>query len=122
MTTEDDDKRLARWAAQLTVTLADAGFPVDDLEVDVDAVLGLAGRAAHAVIRPAAPLTTFIVGYAAGAAVAAGRNADEAIADATRTALTAAEHERGDHASAAQDAAPESAQGSAPAPEQKTEV
>lgn len=36
------------------------------MNVDVDAILGLAGDAAHAIVRPAAPLTTFIVGFAAG--------------------------------------------------------
>ena len=35
--------------------------------VDVDAVLGLAGRVAHLVARPMAPLSTFLVGYALGA-------------------------------------------------------
>ena len=37
-----------------------------DLQVDVDGVLDLARVAAHNVARPAAPLTTFLVGYAAG--------------------------------------------------------
>ncbi len=37
-----------------------------DLEVETDAILDLARDAAHQVERPAAPLTTFIVGYAAG--------------------------------------------------------
>lgn len=37
-----------------------------DLEVDIDAILDLARDAAHQVERPAAPVTTFLVGYAAG--------------------------------------------------------
>ena len=37
-----------------------------DLRVDINAVLDLARDAAHQVERPAAPLTTFLVGYAAG--------------------------------------------------------
>lgn len=36
-----------------------------DLDVDTDALLDLARDAAHSVARPAAPLTTFLVGYAA---------------------------------------------------------
>ncbi len=36
-----------------------------DLDVEIDAVLDLARDAAHQVERPAAPLTTFLVGYAA---------------------------------------------------------
>ncbi|MFE9251972.1 DUF6457 domain-containing protein [Streptomyces sp. NPDC007088] len=39
-----------------------------DLDVDLHAVLDLARDAAHGVDRPAAPLTTFLVGYAAGRA------------------------------------------------------
>lgn len=38
-----------------------------DLEMDIVAVLDLARDAAHGVERPAAPLTTFLVGYAAAA-------------------------------------------------------
>jgi hypothetical protein len=35
-----------------------------DSDVDVAAVLDLARIAAHAIARPAAPVTTFIAGYA----------------------------------------------------------
>jgi Domain of unknown function (DUF6457) len=35
------------------------------LTVDVDALLALARDAAHHVARPAAPVTTFLIGYAA---------------------------------------------------------
>ena len=38
-----------------------------DAPVDVDAILDLARDAAHGVARPAAPISTFILGYAAGA-------------------------------------------------------
>jgi len=44
------------------------GAPALVEAVDVDAVLDLARDAAHAVARPAAPVTTFLVGYAAGLA------------------------------------------------------
>ena len=36
-----------------------------DTEVDIDLVLDLARDAAHSVARPSAPLTTFLLGYAA---------------------------------------------------------
>ncbi|MFF3496340.1 DUF6457 domain-containing protein [Streptomyces sp. NPDC002795] len=39
-----------------------------DLDVDTDVLLDLARDAAHGVARPAAPLTTFLVGYAAAQA------------------------------------------------------
>lgn len=37
-----------------------------DVQVEIDAILDLASTIAHQVERPAAPLTTFLVGYAAG--------------------------------------------------------
>lgn len=36
-----------------------------DLDVDADGVLEIARDVAHAIDRPAAPLTTFLIGYAA---------------------------------------------------------
>jgi hypothetical protein len=51
---------LTSWAEQLCDAL---GL---DLEVEPDPILDLARDVAHEVERPAAPLTTFLVGYAAG--------------------------------------------------------
>lgn len=70
---EQEDEVLRQWCARLVEALA-----VEGLEVDLKGVLGLAGRAAHSVLRPAAPLTTFVVGYAAGLAVGAGQATSEA--------------------------------------------
>ncbi|TAM66059.1 MAG: molybdopterin-guanine dinucleotide biosynthesis protein [Microbacteriaceae bacterium] len=78
----DDDALLEAWSRRLIDALEVRG-----LTVDVQSVLGLAGRAAHAVARPAAPLTTFVVGYAAGLASAQAMDADAAIQAATATAL-----------------------------------
>lgn len=50
---------------------------IDPARVDRDAVLALAGRAAHAVVRPAAPVTTYVAGLLVGAAVADGQDAAE---------------------------------------------
>lgn len=57
-----------------------------DLSVDTAALLDLARDAAHGVARPAAPLTTFLVGYAAARAEASGADPVEAVAGATRKA------------------------------------
>lgn len=51
-------------------------FELEDVEVDVNEVLALAGVAAHSVVRPAAPLTTFIAGFAAGMASGSGQAPD----------------------------------------------
>lgn len=72
------DDVLQEWTAALKADL------FIDLEVDRALLLALAGDAAHGVARPAAPLTTFLVGYAAGqagggpdAVAAAARRAGE---------------------------------------------
>lgn len=68
---------LDAWADELSTAL-----DVDPAATDVQLVLDLARDAAHAVTRPAAPLTTFLVGLAAGL-----RGADRA--DVTAAATTA---------------------------------
>ncbi len=57
-------------------------------EVDVDAVLDLARDAAHQVERPAAPLTTFLAGYAAGLQGGSAADIARCISVATRAALS----------------------------------
>ncbi|WP_338671388.1 NTP transferase domain-containing protein [Streptomyces sp. SCSIO 30461] len=59
-----------------------------EIDVDTGVLLDLARDAAHGVARPAAPLTTFLVGYAA--AKSAGPDA-EAVAAAARKAAALAE-------------------------------
>ncbi|MFJ1748839.1 NTP transferase domain-containing protein [Streptomyces sp. NPDC088116] len=58
-----------------------------ELDVDTHALLDLARDAAHGVARPAAPLTTFLVGYAAARA---GGDGPEAVAEAARKAAALA--------------------------------
>ncbi|WP_234483304.1 DUF6457 domain-containing protein, partial [Streptomyces sp. MBT49] len=53
-----------------------------DLDVDTGVLLDLARDAAHGVARPAAPLTTFLVGYAAAQA----GGGPDAVAGAARKA------------------------------------
>ncbi len=50
---------LSDWLDELMVTLE------VDLDVDADGLLDIARDTAHAIDRPAAPLTTFLIGYAA---------------------------------------------------------
>lgn len=83
----EDDKVMEQWVSRLTASLAEAGLDTGDLVVELNDVLGLAGRAAHAVVRPAAPLTTFIVGYAAGRAAAGDMPSSDAVQQATKVAL-----------------------------------
>ena len=52
---------LEDWVAELS-----AALDIDPAVVDRDLVLDLARDAAHGVARPAAPLTAFLVGMAAG--------------------------------------------------------
>jgi hypothetical protein len=57
-----DESDLTTWATEVATELG-IGQPLG-----VDAVLELAADAAHGVMRPAAPLTTFLVGVALGQA------------------------------------------------------
>jgi molybdopterin-guanine dinucleotide biosynthesis protein A len=57
-----------------------------ELDVDTHVLLDLARDAAHGVARPAAPLTTFLVGYAAAKA----EGGPEAVAEAARKAAALA--------------------------------
>ncbi len=52
---------LTTWVNELASELN-----LDLTDVDVQALLDVAADAAHSVVRPAAPLSTFLVGYAAG--------------------------------------------------------
>lgn len=83
MSTLDSDETdgiLADWSREVRTAL--------NIEADVDIrdVLGLAGVVAHSVVRPAAPLTTYLVGFAAGRAAALGEDPAVAAAAATRIA------------------------------------
>jgi molybdopterin-guanine dinucleotide biosynthesis protein A len=69
----------------ITAVKAELGI---ELDVDTGVLLDLARDAAHGVARPAAPLTTFLVGYAAAKA---GGDAPEAVAEAARKAAALAD-------------------------------
>ena len=71
---DDLDRLLYTWAADLAAALG-----VSELEIDRTLVLDVARDAAHGVARPAAPLTTFLVGYAAGLAAAHGTDPAQAV-------------------------------------------
>ncbi|MEU3841457.1 NTP transferase domain-containing protein [Streptomyces sp. NPDC028635] len=77
-----------------------------DLDVDTGVLLDLARDAAHGVARPAAPLTTFLVGYAAARA----GGGPQAVADAAHKAAALAQRwagEGGDKPDVAPDATPD---------------
>ncbi|MCU1481319.1 MAG: molybdopterin-guanine dinucleotide biosynthesis protein MobA [Subtercola sp.] len=98
--TDDQAAVLAAWAAELVSTLGESSASAGvafDAQTDVDTVLALAGAAAHAVVRPAAPLTTYLVGYAAGLAVAAGADPALALNDAAAAATALAKRWQAEH-------------------------
>ncbi len=65
---KSQEETLEEWCRSLL-----QAFELEDTQVDIDAVLSLAGVAAHSVVRPAAPLTTFVAGLAAGLAAGSGQ-------------------------------------------------
>nr|WP_246101508.1 NTP transferase domain-containing protein [Streptomyces cyaneus] len=83
-----------------------------ELDVDTKVLLDLARDAAHGVARPAAPLTTFLVGYAAARA-RGGEGGPEAVAEASRKAAALALR-WAEEAAAKSDAAPDATPDSRP--------
>ncbi|MCX5247492.1 molybdenum cofactor guanylyltransferase [Streptomyces sp. NBC_00201] len=83
-----------------------------DLDVDTGVLLDLARDAAHSVARPAAPLTTFLVGYAAAQA----GGGPEAVAEAARKAAALALRwaDEADKADKAEGAGPDAGPGAGP--------
>jgi molybdopterin-guanine dinucleotide biosynthesis protein A len=81
---EDDrmSNPLEAWIAEVAAELG-----VDPSAVDRDVVLDVARDVAHHVARPAAPLSTFLVGLAAGRAGASVEAVRDAAATVTRLAL-----------------------------------
>ena len=70
---KSQDETLEEWCRSLL-----QAYELEDVQIDVNAILSLAGVAAHSVVRPAAPLTTFIAGFAAGLASGSGQATDTA--------------------------------------------
>jgi hypothetical protein len=60
---------------------------LEDVEIDESLVLDVARDAAHGVERPAAPLTTFLVGYAAAKRGGSAADVEELAARAQALAL-----------------------------------
>jgi hypothetical protein len=85
---DDERSTLEDWARRLAEALGLERSPVD-----LDAVLDLAGVAARSVVRPAAPVTTFLVGFAAGRAAAGGTDPGQAFREADSTAESLAAEE-----------------------------
>ncbi|MDJ0317427.1 MULTISPECIES: DUF6457 domain-containing protein [Arthrobacter] len=70
---ENQDEILKVWTQKLL-----EAFEIADIDVDIHAVLNVAGVAAHSIVRPAAPLTTFVAGLAAGLAAGSGQASEDA--------------------------------------------
>ena len=77
---------LQEWTDEVSAALA------LESSTDIDLMLEIAREAAHAIERPAAPLTTFLVGLAAGRA--GGTEADVRAAAETVMGLVAAHREQ----------------------------
>lgn len=61
-------KELDEWALGLLKALE-----IPETEVNIDKVLAMSADVAHGVVRPAAPLTSYILGYVVGLAEASGQ-------------------------------------------------
>ena len=74
-----DEISLEDWAATVA---AELGIRTE-LDIDVEQILDLAAVAAHNVKRPAAPITTFLAGFAAAQAGGTTKDIVDAIDVAT---------------------------------------
>lgn len=84
----EDERALQEWSHRLTQALQ-----ILDLKIDDERLLDLARRASDEVGPAAGPISTFVVGYAAGLAATSGeREVSAAVDTATETALRALEH------------------------------
>ena len=90
----DEDLTAVRdWADEVAAALGIAPGGID-----LDEVLSIAGLSARAAVRPAAPVTTYLVGLAVGRSIAAGADpaaAFTASVSAVR-ALAASRHDSAD--------------------------
>lgn len=72
MTANNEAEVLAQWSEQLAEALQ-----IPDLKVDQELLLELARRSADSVIHASAPVTAFMVGYAAGQEASQGNAGSE---------------------------------------------
>ncbi len=84
MTDHDEEERaLAHWGQRLSQALQ-----ILDLDVDQKLILRLADESARSAGPQAAPISTFVVGYAAALAVSSGHvDSQAAVRSAVDTAL-----------------------------------
>ncbi|HEY8295468.1 MAG TPA: DUF6457 domain-containing protein [Micrococcaceae bacterium] len=81
--THDTDATLSQWSRRLTQALQ-----ILDFEVDQELVARLARESSQHVADGAGPISTFVVGYAAGLKATAGKTASaDAVATAAAVAL-----------------------------------
>ena len=65
------------WVAEVC---RDLGLDLADQDTTVNQVLDLTAHVAHGVARPAAPVTAFLIGLAAGASARGDESVDAAVA------------------------------------------
>jgi hypothetical protein len=87
---KSQEETLEEWCRSLL-----QAYELEDVQIDVNTILSLAGVAAHSVVRPAAPLTTFIAGFAAGLVAGSGQatNAAAMTAAMDRARILAADYD-----------------------------
>lgn len=81
----DQIEALETWSRELCTTL---GLANEVIPVDVPLLLDVSKEAAHAVARPAAPITTFLIGMYIGANGGTPEARDKAVTTALELART----------------------------------
>ncbi|WP_022873618.1 DUF6457 domain-containing protein [Nesterenkonia alba] len=90
---EPTEAERTREAIELWVEELKEHLEIPETQIDIDTLLKFAGVAAHTVVRPAAPVSTYVIGYVTGLAVASGQaDYHTAFAAATRVADNLLKH------------------------------
>ncbi|MCU1406074.1 MAG: molybdopterin-guanine dinucleotide biosynthesis protein [Glaciihabitans sp.] len=96
MTDPTTERTISEWSERLTQALQ-----ILDLKIDHGMLLELAERSSKTVVQEAGPISTFVVGYAAGLAATSGeKEANAAVKTAANTAMLVVEAEEAAHAPA----------------------
>ncbi len=88
---KDSPEEMQSAHAWLEQVAGELGLPQDAARAQVKGVLDLTSAVAHHRSRPAAPVTAFLVGLAAGRAAAAGGSATDGPADSAALSDAAAQ-------------------------------
>ncbi|WP_146340824.1 DUF6457 domain-containing protein [Nesterenkonia sp. NBAIMH1] len=70
---EKSESQITKESIELWIDELKEHLEIPETDIDINRLLKLAGVAAHTVVRPAAPVSTYVIGYVVGLAEASGQ-------------------------------------------------